>query len=240
MAQSPTNDAAGSGGSPPERDGDVFISYAAEDRERARSIAAYLESRGWSVWWDRKIPVGRAFDEVIEDALRRARCVVVLWTKDAVASRWVRSEASDAAQRQVLVPVLVEDVTMPLEFRHLQALDLRAWKPGTAPPALEQLHEAVAGVIGDGPRATTAVPGSTTGSPPRGSLTRSPAVIGAALLLFFIALGAWYWDAFHRETRDYYANVTKRWGLPEGIGQLTAEQVSQRNESVLVLRRGRR
>ena len=240
--KSPTSDAAGPGGSPPpERDGDVFISYAAEDRERARSIAVYLESRGWSVWWDRKIPVGRAFDEAIEDALRRARCVVVLWTKDAVASRWVRSEASDAAQRQVLVPVLVEEVTIPLEFRHLQALDLRAWKPGTAPPALEHLHEAVAGIIGDRPSAATiAAPGFTEPAP-RGFLTRSPAVIaGAALLLVVIALGAWYWDAFHREIRDYYANVTKRWGLPEGIGHLTAEQVSQRNESVLVLRRGRR
>src|SRR6185369_4265478 len=110
--------------------------------------------------WDRKIPVGRPFDEVIENALQRARCVVVLWTKDAVASRWVRSEASDAAQRQVLVPVLVEEVTIPLEFRQLQALDLRAWKPGTAPPALEHLHQAVAGIIGDRPSAATiAAPG---------------------------------------------------------------------------------
>jgi hypothetical protein len=51
---------------------DVFISYAAEDRDRAREFADYLEARGWSVWWGRKIPIGRAFDEEIENALRRA------------------------------------------------------------------------------------------------------------------------------------------------------------------------
>ena len=101
-------DSEGPGGSPGRED-HVFISYAAEDRERARRLADYLESRGWRVWWDRNIPVGRAFDEVIENALREARCVVVLWSKAGVASRWVRSEASDAARREILVPVLVED-----------------------------------------------------------------------------------------------------------------------------------
>jgi len=230
----------GSGGPPPERDHDVFVSYAAEDRDRARRLADYLESRGWIVWWDRKIPVGRAFDEVIEHALQRARCVVVLWTKDAVASRWVRAEASDAAQRQVLVPVLAEEVTIPLEFRHLQALDLRGWKAGAAPPALERLHDAVALIVGEARVAAAAEQDATPVHPGR-SIGRSLAAAGAAILLLFVIVpGVWYWDAYHREISDYYANVTKRWGLPEGIGRLTAEQVSRRNESVVLVRRGRR
>jgi YD repeat-containing protein len=229
LAESPTSDGA-----------DIFISYAAEDRDRARRVAEYLESCGWRVWWDRKIPVGRAFDEAIEHALRQARCVVVLWTKDAVASRWVRSEASDAAQRQVLVPVLVDEATIPLEFRHLQALDLRGWKAGAAPPPLESLHDAVAHLVGDA--AVTAAAG------PHAVLVHSTRTIGrtlafvaaATLFLCVVALGGWYWDAYHREISEYYANVTKRWGLPEGIGRLTAEQVSRRNESVVLVRRGRR
>jgi hypothetical protein len=56
---------------------DVFISYANEDRERAGRLANALESCGWSVWWDRKIIAGQAFDEAIERELETAKCVVV-------------------------------------------------------------------------------------------------------------------------------------------------------------------
>ena len=38
---------------------DVFISYANEDRDTARKLAAALEARGSSVWWDRKIQAGQ-------------------------------------------------------------------------------------------------------------------------------------------------------------------------------------
>src|SRR5436305_164877 len=60
--------------------GDIFVSYASEDREYAKRIAATLEHRGCSVWWDRAIPIGMTFDEVIERALDETRCVVVLWS----------------------------------------------------------------------------------------------------------------------------------------------------------------
>jgi len=76
----------------------IFISYASEDRERARILAQALEQRGWPVWWDREIPLGKAFDEVIEENLARAQCVLVLWSKASVGSRWVRAEASAAAR----------------------------------------------------------------------------------------------------------------------------------------------
>ena len=57
---------------------DIFISYARADRPRAARLAQALEHDGWSVWWDREIPPGRSFDEVIEEALAQARCVIVV------------------------------------------------------------------------------------------------------------------------------------------------------------------
>src|SRR5262245_29410493 len=98
---------------------EIFLSYAKGDRARAALLAELLEARGWSVWWDREIPPGRTFDDVIEEALTRARCVIVLWSAESVASRWVRTEASVAAERGILVPALIDDVPIPLEFRRL-------------------------------------------------------------------------------------------------------------------------
>jgi chemotaxis protein histidine kinase CheA len=109
---------------------DIFVSYASADRDRARAVAQALTDQGWSVWWDRTIPPGRQFDEVIEEALDSARCVVVLWSKASVASQWVKTEAAEAMRRKILVPVLIEDVKIPLEFRRLQAADLSTWTGG--------------------------------------------------------------------------------------------------------------
>jgi TIR domain-containing protein len=42
---------------------DIFISYASEDRERAGQLAQAFGAMGWSVWWDRRIIVGKAYDQ---------------------------------------------------------------------------------------------------------------------------------------------------------------------------------
>lgn len=41
---------------------DVFISYAAEDRIKAASLARLLEQSGWQVWWDRRISAGEPWE----------------------------------------------------------------------------------------------------------------------------------------------------------------------------------
>lgn len=131
---------------------DVFISYASADRERAQAVAAELQSRGLSVWWDRAIPPGRQFDEVIEEALDAARCVALLWTDSAAASHWVKTEGAEALRRGVLVPALLQaDVRIPLEFRRVQAADLSQWQPGQASPAFEQFFVAVQDVVRQAP-----------------------------------------------------------------------------------------
>src|SRR5574342_208411 len=96
---------------------EVFISYASEDRERARMLAGALGECGWDVWWDREIPLGKSFDEVIEKAIAQAKCVIVLWSAVSVTSDWVRNEASEGKRRGILVPVFIEQVDAPLAFR---------------------------------------------------------------------------------------------------------------------------
>jgi TIR domain len=103
---------------------DIFISYAREDRDKAKTFAELFQQQDWSVWWDRSIPPGRSFDEVIEEALGSAKCVVVLWSKNSASSDWVKSEAAEGLQRKILVPVRIGSANVPLEFRRLQTVDL--------------------------------------------------------------------------------------------------------------------
>ena len=124
---------------------DVFISYASADRPRAALLAHALQARGWSVWWDRTIPPGRQFDQVIEEALEASRCVVVLWSADSVASDWVKTEAAEANRRRALIPALIDEkVRIPLEFRRLQAADLSRWQGEPQAPEFEQFCAAIA------------------------------------------------------------------------------------------------
>src|SRR5262245_39095743 len=127
---------------------DIFISYARPDRTRAERLAQVLGEHGWSVWWDRNIPPGKPFDEVIEEALADAKCVIVLWSNESVKSEWVKAEASDAARRRILVPILADDVRIPLEFRRIQTARLIDWASLTANRDWDQLRQALAAMLG--------------------------------------------------------------------------------------------
>jgi hypothetical protein len=95
---------------------DIFISYAREDRGRAKQLAEALKAQGWSVFWDRTIPPGKTWREVIAKALHEARCVVVAWSEASIASGWVHEEAEEGHERKILVPIFFEEVKPPMGF----------------------------------------------------------------------------------------------------------------------------
>ena len=86
----------------------IFLSYCREDLVVARRFAEGFEREGFTVWWDQSLTPGEAFDKVTEQALEEAGAVVVLWSKHAVESRWVRAEATQASAMGTLVPVMIE------------------------------------------------------------------------------------------------------------------------------------
>ena len=167
---------------------DVFVSYASEDRERAGQLAQAFGARGWSVWWDRKIIAGQAFDQAIERELETARCVVVLWSAHSVDSEWVKNEAAVAAERGVLVPALIDGVRLPLEFRRKQTADLVNWHGEAGHAGLEALCEGVAHVLGT----AAAQPVAAGHTPPRRRRLWHAVVALVVLLgLGLYAGGAW-------------------------------------------------
>jgi hypothetical protein len=128
--------------------GQIFVSYARDDKAKARIIAEALQQRGWSVWWDRNIPPGKSFDQVIEEALASAKCVIVLWSRASASSDWVKTEAAEATKRRILVPALIEDVAIPLEFRRLQTANLSDWHPDSQHDDFDEFLKAIAGLLG--------------------------------------------------------------------------------------------
>lgn len=117
----------------------IFLSYAREDEARVRPLVAALEGRGWTVFWDRRIPVGQTWRAYIGRGLEDAKCVIVAWSRDATRSRWVTEEADEGQKRGILIPVLLDPIEPPIGFRSLQAADLSNWVPHQHSAAFEQL-----------------------------------------------------------------------------------------------------
>ncbi|HZB44992.1 MAG TPA: toll/interleukin-1 receptor domain-containing protein, partial [Pyrinomonadaceae bacterium] len=130
---------------------DIFISYAREDRARVASLAEALEGRGWSVWWDPHIPTGRRFDDVIEQAIAEARCMIVVWSGLSIKSDYVRAEAGEGAERGILFPVMLEEVRIPLPFRQLQTARLIDWRGEPRHPEFERLVRDLSALLGPPP-----------------------------------------------------------------------------------------
>lgn len=106
---------------------DIFISYSRPDEAVARRYADRFIEAGMDVWWDSHLRSGEEWDKVIEDALRGAHAVVVLWSPDAVASRWVRAEATVAQRKGSLVPAVIAPCDLPIVFEMTQTADLSHW-----------------------------------------------------------------------------------------------------------------
>jgi hypothetical protein len=175
---------------------DIFISYANEDRDRAAQLATFLETEGWGVWWDRRIPAGRTWRSVLEDALEDTRCMIVLWSENSVKSPWVAEEAEEARRLgKTLVPVLLQRVEPPMGFRTIQAADLIDWDGSARHPAGRLLVADLKSLLTPHDQKAVAMtrtfepPPQPQGSiPPWMSLHWPKAALGAFLILAFFAV----------------------------------------------------
>jgi hypothetical protein len=110
------------------RPGSVFISYKREEAPAAERLRDALVEEGFDVWWDEDLQCGQAWAERIDQAVREAACVIVLWSERAVASQWVKYEAAQAMAREVYAPCRIELVELGSPYDRIQATDLIGWK----------------------------------------------------------------------------------------------------------------
>lgn len=86
---------------------DVFISYAKPQQPEAKQLADQLVGAGYSVWWDRHVDIGDEWHPEIERELRYARVAIVIWSKDAQDSSFVRWEAQQALRERKLIQLRI-------------------------------------------------------------------------------------------------------------------------------------
>lgn len=174
---------------------DVFLSYARSSARSAKRVADALRAAGYSVWYDENLPAHRAYSEVIEEQLETALAVLVLWSKEAAQSHWVRSEANRARETQRLVQIRLDDARLPMPFDQIQCVDLRGWRGGNSPAWQSVLGGVAALTLNQGSTGTggTALPAA---SPSR--LNRRHVLIGGSAVVAVTTGGIAAWHAFSK------------------------------------------
>jgi adenylate cyclase len=145
---------------------DVFVSYARSDKPRVAPLVAAIEAKGWSVWWDPEITPGQEFDDQIDAEIDAAKAVLVVWTPVSVASRWVRGEAREAAERGILVPVRFEQARLPMDVRAIHTTDLDEWNEDPASAPAQEFLRALATMVARSQAAQSARSSAATAAAP--------------------------------------------------------------------------
>lgn len=122
---------------------EVFVSYARPDEPQATRVAETLRAEGYAVWRDDELPAHRGYAEVIEERLRSAKAVVVLWSAEAAKSQWVRAEADAARGAGSLAQATLDGSIPPLPFNQIQCADLSDWSGDMGAPGWRKLAASV-------------------------------------------------------------------------------------------------
>jgi adenylate cyclase len=127
---------------------EVFISYARLDEPQAERVADALRADGYDVWRDNELPAHRPYAEVIEERLRGAKAVVVLWSAEAAKSQWVRAEADAARAAGTLIQATLDGCIPPMPFNQIQCAALGDWDGNGATPGWRKVAASVKALAG--------------------------------------------------------------------------------------------
>lgn len=114
----------------------VFISYSTVDLAYATTVKALLETVGFDVFLaEYTLPPGVPIDARIVQAIRQADVLLLIWSKNAHASDWVRDEVGIAlgAHKAVLPVSLDPETKMPAFIRGIKYINAAQDQMGSLP-----------------------------------------------------------------------------------------------------------
>lgn len=110
----------------------VFLSHAREDADAVERVIAELQGAGiTTLRTDQWVEPGEEWEAAIGRAIDSANAMIVFWSQASIRSNFVVQEATLGMDRDMLIPVLLDDSTPPVEFRQLHAISLADWRTGS-------------------------------------------------------------------------------------------------------------
>lgn len=116
----------------PDSQAKVFVSHSSQDKPFVRHLVDELKQRNVNLWFDeRELQVGDSIVEGISKGLEVADYLLVILSKNSVASQWVQNELSAAMMEQmsrggiVVLPALIDDCEIPILLRDRIYADFR-------------------------------------------------------------------------------------------------------------------
>ena len=108
----------------------IFLSHNSEDKDWARMLASSLKLTGVNVWFDEwTIRPGDSMQTAVSDGLSGFDIFVLVWSKAAANSRWVRVEMEVALDRWIngesccVVPVRLDRTPLPALLRTVRYIN---------------------------------------------------------------------------------------------------------------------
>ena len=92
-------------------DHDIFISYSSKQKSIADGVCHYLEENGFKCWMaPRDIPGGSQYGELIVEAIKTCKVVVLVFSEAASISKWVKGEINVAfTENKPIMPFRVDE-----------------------------------------------------------------------------------------------------------------------------------
>ena len=86
----------------------IFISYKRDEFQRVSTYLNILDKKGYKIWYDKAIPGGAEWHDLIEKKVRKCKMVIVFLSQSAIESKWVRREIkyADSQDKPILTVAL--------------------------------------------------------------------------------------------------------------------------------------
>jgi len=103
----------------------IFMSHSAQDDEFVDNLRSELLARDYQIWVDHyDIPVGKLWDEVVDEKLGESDLLMLILSPASVSSENVGVEWREFKKlNKFILPVKIKECPVPLLIRHLQFVD---------------------------------------------------------------------------------------------------------------------